>query len=275
MSAPAVATQSLSRKASRNPTGQRPPRRSAVIALRVGACVLFFGGWLYLQGPGDMSPVILPNLEKVFLELGRFLTTGQVYQAALVTLGEILGALAIAATLGFAVGFWGARKNLRSGVLEPLLIWGYLVPTILFYPLFLLWLGFGTSSKIGYAAVSAFFPIAYNCLRAYQRVEPRYIQVGRAFGASARQLDWQIKFRGGLPLAAAGLKLGAAQAIVSVIVAEMLASSQGLGFLIQLYAQSFRIPSLYAIIVIVLVVVGILHVAVKLLLREDAPVEAR
>ena len=271
----ALATRPGKGRLSRARSTPQSPRPLSVLALRVGACIVFFGGWLYLQGPGGVSRAILPTLQQVWSELLAFLSTSAGYHAMLVTLGEVVAALVIAVTLGFAVGFWGARKGLRAGVLEPLLIWGYLVPTILFYPLFLLWLGFGVSSKVGYAAVSAFFPIAYNCIRAYQRVDARYIQVGRAFGATPRQLDWQIKFRGGLPLAAAGLKLGVAQAIVSVIVAEMLGSSQGLGYLIQRHSQSFRIPSLYATIVIVLIVVGILHTVVKLLLREDTPMQAR
>jgi len=249
--------------------------RRKVRAVQAVAVLCFVGAWLYLQGPGDVSPIILPELTAVAAELWTFATSGDLYAAAAVTFAEIFAALAIGGLAGFAVGFWGARTELRSKVVEPLLVWGYLVPHVLFYPLFLLWLGFGVSSKIGYAAASAFFPIAFNCLRGFQRVDPRYTQVGRAFGASPRQLDTMIKFRAGLPMAAAGLKLGAAVSMITVIVAEMLGSSRGLGFLIQLYSQSFSPPRTYAIISVVLVIVGIFQFALKRLLREDAGVVAR
>jgi ABC-type nitrate/sulfonate/bicarbonate transport system permease component len=239
--------------------------------LQVVALSLFFGAWLYLQGPGDVSKLILPVLSQVVREFFGFLTSSELYRHARITFVEMSVAFSIAAVTGLAVGFWGARSQLRARVLEPLLVWGYLVPTILFYPLFLLWFGFGMSSKIGYGAVSAFFPIAFNSLRGFARVDERYVKVGRAYGASARQLDLLIKFRAGLPMAAAGVKIGAALTMITVIVAEMLGAHQGLGYLIQFYSQSFAPARTYAVIAVVLLIVGIFYVVMNRLLREEAP----
>lgn len=234
------------------------------------ALIALLGVWLYFTGPGDSSPLILPPIPAVGEELIAFFASSQLYQAIWVTFTELFIALVIAIAGGVGLGFWAARSSTRSQVLEPLLVWGYLVPFILFYPLFLLWLGFGSESKIGYAAVSSFFPIAFNSLRAFSSVNPKYVQMGRAFGASPRQLDFSIKFRAGLPLAAAGIRLGTATCMVTVIVAEMLGSSQGLGFLVRYYSQAFDAAKTYAIILIVLLLVGLFYVAVKRLLPEDA-----
>jgi ABC-type nitrate/sulfonate/bicarbonate transport system permease component len=243
--------------------------RLKVLGLRLAAVVAFFATWLYMLGPGEVSPLVLPQLDRVGEELWAFVSSAELYGHVWVTMVEIFAALSIAGIAGFIVGFWGARSELRAGVLEPLLVWGYLVPTILFYPLLLLWFGFGMSSKIAYATISAFFPIAFNCLRGFRRVDPRYINVGRAFGASKQQMDWSIKLRAALPMAAAGLKIGAALCMITVIVAEMLASSRGLGYLIRFYSQSFSTARTYAIIIVVLMVVGVFQFVVKQLLRED------
>ena len=243
--------------------------RLKVYGLRAAAVAVFFGSWLYLTGPGDISPLVLPDLPRVAEEFWGFVSSAELYGHALLTMFEIFVALGLAGIAGFVVGFWGARTEVRAGVIEPLLVWGYLVPTVLFYPLLLLWFGFGISSKIAYGVMSAFFPIAYNCLRGFRRVDVRYINVGRAFGASSRQMDWVIKLRAALPMAAAGLKIGAALSMITVIVAEMLASSQGLGYLIRFYSQSFSTARTFAIILVVLLVVGIFQYAVKKLLRED------
>lgn len=243
--------------------------RVKVLGLRTAAVLAFFGAWLYLTGPGDISPLVLPDLPRVAEEFWLFVSSAELYGHAIVTIFEIFMALSIAGLAGFLIGFWGARTERRAGVLEPLLVWGYLVPTVLFYPLLLLWFGFGMSSKIAYGAMSAFFPIAYNCLRGFRRVDLRYLNVGHAFGASGRQMDWVIKLRAALPMAAAGLKIGAALSMITVIVAEMLASSQGLGYLIRFYSQSFSTARTFAIILVVLVVVGIFQYGVKKLLRED------
>jgi ABC-type nitrate/sulfonate/bicarbonate transport system permease component len=228
--------------------------------------------WLYAQGPGGVSPIILPDLLAVLEAFSGFLVSPEIYEAIWITMMEIFVSLAIAGLLGFLIGFWGARTELRAGVLEPLLVWGYLVPHVLFYPLIILWFGIETPSKIVYAASSAVFPIAFNCLRAFRRVDPRYIAVGRAYGASNRQMDWLIKLRASVPVAAAGLRIGAALCMVTVLVAEMLASTGGLGYLLKFYAQSFSTARSYAIILVVLLVVGAFQFAIKRLLPANAEV---
>lgn len=228
-----------------------------VWALRLAALGTAAGVWLYAIGPGDVSPLILPHPTDVLSAIWEFLGSGEIYEAIRVTMFEILVSLLIAAVGGFLIGFWGARSERRSRVLEPLLVWGYLVPHILFYPLLVLWLGIGIPSKIAYSASSAILPIAFNCLRAFRRVDLKYVNVGRAFGASPLQLDWLIKLRAGIPMAAAGLRLGAALSMITVIVAEMLSSTQGLGYLLKLYAQSFSTARSFSITFIILAVVAI------------------
>jgi ABC-type nitrate/sulfonate/bicarbonate transport system permease component len=241
-----------------------------VQALRLLALAAVIGAWYYAIGPGGVSSLILPLPTEMVAEAVTFLTTGEFYQALGVTMGEILVSLLIAGTLGFAIGFWGARNERRAGVVEPLLVWGYLVPHILFYPLLILWFGVGVSSKIAYAASSAVFPIAFNCLRGFRRIDERFINVGRAYGASPSQMDRLIKLRAGLPMAAAGLRLGAALTMITVIVAEMLASTQGLGYLLKFYSQSFSTERAFAITLIILMVVGVFQFVVNRILPRES-----
>ena len=244
--------------------------RLKVLGLRVAAVAAILGVWLYSVGPGGVSPLILPPPGRVLAAMIDFFTDRRLYGAIGITMLEILASLLIAATLGFGIGFWGARTERRAAVLEPLLVWGYLVPHILFYPLLILWFGVGVPSKIAYSASSAVLPIAFNCLRGFRRVDPKYVNVGRAFGATARQLDWTIKLRAGLPMAAAGLRLGAALAMITVIVAEMLASTRGLGYLLKLYSQSFNAARSFAITLIILVVVGIFLFVINRVIPDPA-----
>lgn len=244
-----------------------------VLALRAGALAALFGAWFYAIGPGGVSALILPPPDLVWEAIVEFLQDGRLYGAIGITMFEILISLLIAATLGFGIGFWGARTERRAAVLEPLLVWGYLVPHILFYPLLILWFGVGVPSKIAYSASSAVLPIAFNCLRGFRRIDPKYVNVGRAFGASPRQLDWTIKLRAGIPMAAAGLRLGAALAMITVIVAEMLASTRGLGYLLKLYSQSFNAARSFAITFIILGVVAVFLFVINRVIPD--PAEAR
>jgi NitT/TauT family transport system permease protein len=250
----------------KTPRAGRGAHLLKVRGLQLAVLAVVVVAWLYAQGPGGVSPIILPDLGAVLQAFFAFLASPEVYEALAVTMTEIFVALLSAGVVGFLVGFWGARSELRAGVLEPLLVWGYLVPHVLFYPLIILWFGIGEPSKILYAASSAVFPIAFNCLRAFRRVDPRYVAVGRAYGASPRQMDWLIKLRASMPIAGAGLRIGAALCMVTVLVAEMLASTRGLGYLLKFYAQSFSTAKSYAIILFVLLVVGVFQFVIKRLL---------
>ncbi|WP_110207244.1 ABC transporter permease [Nocardioides daejeonensis] len=244
-------------------------RRIKANVLRLAALIALFAVWGYAQGPGGASTLIVPKIGDVFDEFLQFLENRAVYDALWVTLTELVISLVIAALSAFVVAFWAARTDLRAKVIEPLLVWGYLVPHILFYPLIILWLGVGMSSKIAYATSSAFFPIAFNCLRAFRGVDPKYVSVGRAYGASKRQMDWQIKFRAAVPMAAAGLRIGCALTLVTVLVAEMLSATNGLGYLLKFYSQSFNTARSYAIILVILLVVGIFHLLISKLLPKN------
>ena len=172
-------------------------------------------------------------------------------------------ALAIALVLGFAAGFVGSRTALRARVYEPLLAWGYMVPHVMFYPLFLLWAGVGVWSKILFAAVAAFFPIAMNTLRGFDGVDGGYVRVGQAFGASKLQLDWLVKLGAALPMVLSGVRIGAALAVINVILSEMLASQRGLGHELARTSQTLQMPQAFAVILLLLVLVGVLHHAAQ------------
>jgi ABC-type nitrate/sulfonate/bicarbonate transport system permease component len=232
-------------------------------ALGLGALL---GVWAFGNGPGGISPLVLPTISRVVEALGEALSQFSTYEAAAITFGEILAAFILASVFGLAAGFWAARTPLRMQIFQSIFVWGYLAPLILFYPIFILSFGTGVGSKIGYGAVSAFFPIAYNSLRAFATVQPTMLKVARAFGASSFQTDFLIKLPGALPLISSGVRIGAGASMITVIFAEMLASTAGLGYQLALTSQTFAAPQAFAMIILLMVLVGVLQGLVNLLL---------
>jgi len=142
-----------------------------VRALQIGVLGAGIVLWIWARRPGGVSPIILPKINEVWHELTLLVRSSEFYDALRVTLIEVGISLVVAATLAFLIAFWAARTDLRTRVVEPLLVWGYLVPHVLFYPVIILWMGIGMSSKIAYAVSAAIFPIAFNCLRAFRSVD--------------------------------------------------------------------------------------------------------
>jgi ABC-type nitrate/sulfonate/bicarbonate transport system permease component len=235
----------------------------AVWAIRLALLAGLFGYWIYMTGPGQISPLLLPKLDLVWAELGEILSSRELWHDVRITVTEFLAAFAIAGSVGVALGFICSRTELRYRVVEPLIAWGYMVPLVLFYPLFIVWFDIGMTSKIAYASLSGFFPIAFNSIRGFRAVDPRYLRVARAFGASAGQTDRQVKLPGAMPMVMSGIRIGGALCMITVILAEMLASTHGLGYELAKSSQTLKVPSVYAHIVVLLVFVAIVQVFIN------------
>jgi len=239
-----------------------------VWGLRVAALALLIGAWLFANGPGKVSTLLLPPLGKVLELFGQLVISGEFWGNLWITLYSMLIAFVSAAVVGTLVGFWAARGQLRARTIEPLAVWGYMAPLFLFYPLFLLWFGAGPESKITLAAVSTVFPIVYGSIRAFRSVDPIYLRVASAYGASRRQTDWLIKLRASLPMLASAFRVGAAYSITTVLAAEVLSSTGGLGYILAKASQLFNVSQAFAILIGIVLFVAVLQLALNRLFRQ-------
>lgn len=232
-----------------------------------GLRALLYGGvlgtWAYVTGPGEVSTLFVPTIGSTLSELGELVTDADTWSAAWTTVAEIMLAVGIALITGFAVGFLGSRTDFRLKTFEPLLAWGYMVPFILFYPLLLLWMGVDEGSKVTYGALNGFFPMAFNTMKGFKTVDRGLIRTARAFGASPRQIEWEIKFPAALPVVLTGIRVGAALCVICVVLAEMLASRRGLGFELARASQTLQVSKSYALILLILAIVSLLHMAIQ------------
>ncbi len=238
--------------------GRGQPNVWIVWALRLILVVIVVGGWFYANVSGAISTIILPPLGEVLVAAVGYLGHVEIWSALGVTVVEMVVGFVIAAVAGLAVGLLLSRTPLNAAVSKQLLGWGYIFPISLVYPLFLVWAGVGIPSKILFAAVSAFFPIAYNTVTGLAVIPDRYLAVGRAFGGSGRQIDLHIRLGAARPMILSGLRLGVSMTTISVIIAELLGANAGLGFLAQQASNQFQITNSYALILILVVMTSLL-----------------
>lgn len=158
---------------------------------------------------------------------------------------EIVIALAIAWALGIGAGTMAGLRPFASATAGPLLSSLFAVPLISWYPLFMVWFGIGITSKIAYAIVSGFFPIAINTMNGVGAVEHQYRLLGKAIGCSRRQIVFGILLPMAMPSIVSGLRIGTALIVIGVIVAEMLGSLGGIGYLISYYRSTYATANVY------------------------------
>jgi len=215
--------------------------RASLIRLGVVAAVLVL--WEAVRRFNLVGPLLLASPSDIVAAL---LQSGpQFFRAFELTAIEILTALALALVVGVGVGVAAGMSRFLGTVSGPILSSLFAVPLITWYPLFMVWFGIGSPSKIAYAVVSGVFPIALNTMNGIRHLDRRYLVYGRSIGCSRLQLVFRILFPMALPSIIAGMRIGLALIIIGVVVAEMLASVGGIGFLITSYRNIFEIGHVY------------------------------
>nr|WP_244168128.1 ABC transporter permease [Mycobacterium paraffinicum] len=188
--------------------------------------------WQLVTAAGLFSPSQLPPPGDVVAALGELLRRGELWphlQASLlrVSLGYLIGS-AVALALGSLVGLSLTARR----VLAPTVAAFRTVPSLAWVPLLLLWFGIDETPKVLLVAIGAFFPVYTTTASALSHVDPRLLEVGRAYGRHGAALLTTVMLPAAAPALLNGLRLGLANAWLFLVAAELIASSKGLGFLL-------------------------------------------
>jgi sulfonate transport system permease protein len=162
-----------------------------------------------------------------------------------VTEGFALGT-AVAVVLGTLTGL--SRRAEQA--LEPTLQALRTVPTLAWAPLLLLWLGIDDPPRVTLVAIGAFFPVYVNLVAGITGVDRKLVEVARVFDLGEWEIARRVVLPAALPELLTGLRLGATQAWLFVVVAEFFGASSGLGFRLTDSQQSTRVDLMFVAIVV-------------------------
>lgn len=171
-----------------------------------------------------------------------------------VTIKATVVGFLLGAVTGMALGFLTGAWRRLGEVLEPIVTAFYTLPRLALAPLFLLWFGLGIEFRIMFSATIVFFLVYYNTYFGVREVSRELVSAVRIMGANQLQVATRVIIPSALVWVAAGLKISVPYALVGVVVAEMLASDQGMGFLLSRGASQFSAAQSFAAIAGLLVV---------------------
>ena len=223
------------------------------------ACVVF--AWFAVTGLALVPRVLLPGPAEVFATLVDLLRNGyrdtSLLQNASSTLrrcavGFLLACL-IGIPLGLLMGYWRSAKAALNYIVEfmrPLPPLSYLV-------LLILWLGTGDASKIALLFLAAFPIIVSSSMAGVWATKPQRIQVARSLGAGDWSIFRHVVFPSALPMVLTGTRIALAGAFSTVVAAELMAATNGLGWMIFSASRNLRND----IIIIGIITLGLLGMA--------------
>jgi NitT/TauT family transport system permease protein len=139
----------------------------------------------------------------------------------------------------------------------------YSIPSVALVPLIVLWAGFDTTAKIIILFLFAFFPMAINTYQGVKSVDPKLLEVGRAFRCSETQLWANIVLPAALPFIVTGIRLAVGRGMIGMVLADLYTAISGIGYLIVRTAGVLEVDRMF----VPIVTLGLLGVTLTALLR--------
>ena len=173
-------------------------------------------------------PAPLPTMSYLI----RTVATARFAASAATTALELAFALLLAYGIGLTVGVWMGAHRLSGAVGEPILVALYSLPKIVLYPVVLLIFGLGISGKVAFGAMHGILPVALLTMGAIRAIPPVYLRAARTLHLSPWQTIATVLLPAALPEVFTGLRIGFTVTLLGVLLGEMFASKQGLGYLI-------------------------------------------
>ena len=213
--------------------------RAKILAPLVGIA-LVLGVWYSICAWGLLNPYVLPSPQRVFRSFLKMCRTGELYRDILISLGRVLRGFSIAFALAFVLGTFRSVLPSTGPLFEYLIQFFRNVPPLSMIPLLILWCGIRETTKTVIIVLASFFPMYLNIVKGFTGCDPALLEVGRAYGYSRGRAFWRILLPSALADILVGMRVGLGYAWRSIIGAEMVAASTGLGHLILFAQQTSR-----------------------------------
>jgi len=190
--------------------------------------MLLFWQALHRVAGETALPAPLPTMSYLM----HTVPTARFGAGAATTALELAYALVLAYGIGLAVGVWMGAHRLSGAVGEPILVAVYSLPKITLYPVVLLIFGLGISGKVVFGAIHGILPVALLTMGAIRAIPPVYLRSARTLHLSPWQTVATVLLPAALPEVFTGLRIGFTVTLLGVLLGEMFASKQGLGYLL-------------------------------------------
>lgn len=241
-------------------------RKPVFISLGLGGVIALWEASVVLLA---LKPFILPAPSLVLRQLIR--RWDVILDAAWFTAQSMLIGFVASVVVGILLALVVAFSRRLEELIYPVLVFLQIVPKIAIAPLFLIWIGYGLTSKVLIVFLLSFFPVLVSSISAFKSVDPEIMDLARSTGARAWRIFFMVRLPHALPTLFTGIKVAAALAATAAVVAEFVASDRGLGYKIQEYTNNFDTPMTFGAILVLCVMGLILYGAVELIERLAIP----
>ncbi len=232
--------------------------------------------WWSVTELGWVAPLFLPPPQLVLQKLLLIASPQGFMDATLwqhlgASLARMLVALLFAALIGIPVGIAMGLSPAVRGLLDPLIELYRPVPPLAYLPLMVIWFGIGETSKILLIYLAIFAPVTLSTLAGVKNAQQVRIRAAQALGASRWQLLRFVILPGALPEILTGLRIGLGVGWSTLVAAELIAATRGLGFMVQSAGEFLATDVVLAGIAVIALIAFSLELGLRALQRRLTP----
>jgi ABC-type nitrate/sulfonate/bicarbonate transport system permease component len=238
---------------------------------RTIATVAFLAVWEWSVRAGWVDPLFLSSPSAVAVRLAQVFMDGTIWPHLAASGTVAFWGFALSCIVGVPIGILMGRSVLVRDTLEPFIMAQASIPTVALLPLFIIWLGIGLSAKIALVFVGAVFGIVVSTEAGVSNIDKRLIETARSFTATELEILAKIVLPAALPYIIAGMRLAISRVLIMVVVAELYASTAGVGYLIFQAGASYDTSMIFVGVVILAAAGVTLNAILRAIERRVAP----
>jgi sulfonate transport system permease protein len=231
----------------------RVPGADGLIQWIVPSVILII--WQMACATGLVPVRVLPAPSDVALAGWKLILSGELARNIWVSFARAGIGFLIGGGIGFAFGLANGLSQLASQLTDSTLQMVRNVPHLALIPLVILWFGIDETAKLFLVALGVFFPIYLNTLHGIRSVDPQLIEMGRIYGMSRSELFRRVVFPGALPSIFVGIRFALGIMWLTLIVAETIAASSGLGYM-AMQAREFMLIDVVVLSILIYALLG-------------------
>ena len=243
------------------------PGQGSTIWLSLASIAVFFFVWWLFTAMGWVKPLFVPSPMAIVTKFITIWNTGftgtPFLEHVWISTLRVFGAFALACLIGLPLGLAMGMSPVMSGIFDPLIEFYRPIPPLAYLPLMIIWFGIGETSKVLLIFLSVFAPVVLGARSGVKSAAIEQIHAAYSFGATRWQVMRHVIFPSALPEILTAMRIGIGFGWTTLVAAEMVAATKGLGYMVLSASQFLQTP----VVIMGIFIIAIIAFGFDLLVR--------
>ena len=222
------------------------PGQGKTIWLSPGSIAVFFAVWRLVTAMGWVKPLFVPPPMAIVTKFITIWTEGftgtPFLEHVWISTLRVFGAFALACIIGLPLGLAMGMSPVMSGIFDPPIEFYRPIPPLAYLPLMIIWFGIGETSKLLLIFLSVFAPVVLGARSGVKSAAIEQIHAAYSFGATRWQVMRYVILPSAMPEILTAMRIGIGFGWTTLVAAEMVAATKGLGYMVLTASQFLQTP---------------------------------